>query len=442
MFRNATDGVVTTSGGDIYRTTNSGDTWTREFDGETINGLYGVLFTNSQAVAVGHGNTFLTSTNGGDTWTRQSAPTPTDPQTPRGPDFLDVRCASSTVCVVTASGNAVYRTADGGSSFTNTGITNGQAVDYASSTRAVVVGFRGATHVSDDGGASFRPLGALISSAITLGKVRATSASVAHAVGSRGALARTVDGGDTWNNVGVATSGGVVDAWFPNASVGYAFDDLGGLFRTNNGGSTWSILETGTDTLPQGIFAPDADRVFLIGPRGVLRSTDGGETFERHTDRVIRNRTLAEADKAGSDVVFYGPRVIALSMNDGRAWREIPRPTQRSEVLHVDFVSSQVGYVLATDGRIYFTRNRGETWTEVIGAGYANGRRLAFGDRRHGWLMRELGPSGRPSDHRRRQELDAPDPGRQPGDRARSLRRAGRLRDAAGPEHPLRAKWR
>jgi photosystem II stability/assembly factor-like uncharacterized protein len=125
--------------------------------------------------------------------------------------------------------------------------------------------------------------------------------------------------------------------------------------------------------------------VYLIGPRGVLRSTDSGETFERHTHRVIRNRTLVGADEAGSSVVFYGPRVIALSTNDGRTWRHITRPT-RAELRHVDFVSARVGYALPADGRVYFTRNRGRSWTELIATGYSNGLQLAFGDRRHGWL--------------------------------------------------------
>jgi photosystem II stability/assembly factor-like uncharacterized protein len=383
MFRNADEGLAATSVGDIFKTTNGGSSWTREFDGDGV--LNGVLFTDTRAVVVGSGGRFIISADGGDTWTRPASA----PGAPAPPDaeFRDVRCASATVCLVSAFfPGHLYRTTDGGRSFTLVDLPTVLAVDFASATRAVTVGFGGETHLSNDGGASFSQLGSRIESVdTTLSRVRATSTRVAHAIGESGAVIRTTDGGETWANVGVPTGTSLADLWFPTASVGYALDFAGGLFRTENGGGSWSILDTGAKRVPSGVFAPDGSHVYLIGPRGVLRSNDGGETFERHTHRVIRNRTLVEADQAGSAVVFYGPRAIALSRNDGDTWKHIARPT-RSEVRHVDFVSSRAGYVLEQSGRVYFTRNRGRTWTELIGTGYTNGQRLAFGTRRNGWL--------------------------------------------------------
>ena len=383
MFRNATEGLATTTGGDIFRTTDGGSSWTREFDGDAA--LSGVLFTGAQAVAVGAGGRFLVSSDGGDTWTRPAA----EPGAPTPPftDFVDVRCASATTCLVVPSlgpGGLVYRTTDGGRSFDSTGVSNAFALDYASATRAVTVGFGGETRVSDDGGASFARLGAPLPE-FSGRLVRATSTNVAYLAGGAGVLMRTLDGGETWADLSVPTRVSLRDVWFATTDVGYAVDISGNLFRTKNGGARWRVLDTGADAPPKGVFAPDTSSVYVIGPRGVLRSSDGGGSFDRHTHRVIRNRTLVGADEAGSSVVFFGPRVIALSKDDGATWRKITRPTRR-RVEHVDFVSARVGYALQADGRVYSTRNGGRSWSELTGTGYKNGERLAFGDRRNGWL--------------------------------------------------------
>ena len=232
MFSDPNDGIAVTAAGEIFRTIDGGDDWTREFDGTAE--LNGVLYTDDHAIAVGNGGMFFVSDDDGDTWTRPAA----QPGVPAPPavDFVDVRCGSATTCLITTRSNEIFRTPDNGRTFAATG-ARGNAVDYASATRAVAVGGAGRTQTSDDGGSSFTPLGVRLDEvrhvhacARDVGERRARDR-----VGRRRSRARST-AARPGTNVGVATSDDVRDVSFPNASVGYALDLAGGLFRTDNGG--------------------------------------------------------------------------------------------------------------------------------------------------------------------------------------------------------------
>ena len=384
-FSDAANGLATTATGKIFRTVNAGGTWTLEHDGTV--GLNALYTSGTTAVAVGQAGTFLVSTNGGDTWTDPG--TAPDAQDRPAVAFQSVRCAG-TSCLMGANGT-LWRTGDLGRTFAVVN-TNVNAADFVSATRAVAVGLYGETDVSTTEGATWARVGNRLS-VPSITRIRATSTQVAYAAGERGTLVRTGDGGESWVDVGVITGEDVRDVAFPSPAVGYALDSAGGLFRTDNAGTTWSVLQTEFRDVPQSLFAPDEATVLVIGPRGMFRSTDEGETFDRHRHKVVRDRTLVEGDDAGSAVVVHGPRVIAMSTNNGRTWRRIVRPTQKSEVRDVDFVSAKVGYVLETDGRVYRTTDGGKTWADLIALGRSNGAQLAFGGKGSGWLSLAEFPS-------------------------------------------------
>ncbi len=99
---------------------------------------------------------------------------------------------------------------------------------------------------------------------------------------------RTVDGGNTWSQLGGATLlGQKIIAVSARGSVLMAASRLGGLFRSTNGGANWT-LHSGSNGLPSGGILdmagdPANNNRFFIGVRGsapkVLRSDDGGVTW-------------------------------------------------------------------------------------------------------------------------------------------------------------------
>ena len=258
------------------------------------------------------------------------------------------------------------RTSDGGATFTSVSPSSTKllAATFAAGRRVVAAGEDGVTVVSDDAGTTWAPLGGRLSQTFT--RIRAVSASLVFAVGPNGTLARTSDGGRSWAPLGVSTSEDVIDVSFADAFVGYAVDAAGTVLRTENGGISWQILNTGYSATPQAVLALDPRTVLLIGGRGVLRSTDGGDTFSRVRARIVAAARLFNVDRAGGRVFAYGSKNIVASSDRGRTWKKVLRP-RKALLASLDFVSARTGFVLGQDGQLFKTRNGGRRWADLSG---------------------------------------------------------------------------
>jgi photosystem II stability/assembly factor-like uncharacterized protein len=377
FFTGPDTGAVATAGGTIFRTTDGGTSWTLVAGHSRP--LTGLFFVDSNTgYAVGAGSSVLKTIDGGQNWTVKSSG--------GSFDLTSIRCATATTCLATTDlGDRLLRTVDGGDTFSSVTPSTEKifAAAFASPTRAVAAGSFGATVVSDDGGATWATVGARIRERFT--KLRATSPDLAVAVGERGTLARTTDGGHTWAPLGVSTAQELVDASFPTAESGFALDSAGAVLRTANGGTSWQILDTGTTTRPKSVLGLDPTRVLLVGPRGILRSTNGGESFSRLRGRAVQNAGVRDVDRAGGFVFAWGAHTLIATRNGGKTWRRVRRPG-RAILVSADFVSTRVGFALTADSRVWQTRNGGRRWRELI-TGSSDVSDLSFGSSRTGWLV-------------------------------------------------------
>jgi photosystem II stability/assembly factor-like uncharacterized protein len=261
----------------------------------------------------------------------------------------------------------------------------GQAAAFASPTRVVVVGRRGEDATSDNGGKTATSTASLLGGSYS--RLRVTSQSSAFAPGNAGSVARTTDGGQTWSRVGAPTTNDITDVSFPDANTGYAVDTEGAVFRTDNGGGSWAILGD-SGVRPRAITASgDGNTVMLIGPRGVLRSANGGANFDPvEAAAVGPNVELEDVDRTSDGAVYvHGRRALAFTGNEGQTWTLMRRPSS-SAIVEIDFVDRKVGYVLTADGRLWLTPNRGGVWRELLTLGHATAYELAFGDKDNGYL--------------------------------------------------------
>lgn len=380
FFTGDDTGFATTSSpaaGKIYRTTDGGNSWMPV--AEAGKGFNGLAFVGTTGYAVGQARTLFKSSDGGATWAAKTV----EPSA----DLTSIRCSTAAVCLLaTAKGDQLLRTTDGGD--TITAVTPATepifAAAFSSATRVVAGGEGGTTVVSDDAGVTFARVGGQVPGRFS--RLRATSAGAAYAPGDNGALARTTDGGRTWTALGVSTSEDVVDVAFPTTEIGFALDSAGTLLRTDNGGGSWSVLNTGTAAKPPAVLALDKDRVLLIGPTGLRRSTDGGGSFDAIRGKLVNKSALQDADRAGSAIFAWGPKAIIRSTDGGKTWRKVGRPSKRP-LIGVDFVSAKLGYALNVENKLWQTRDGGRRWLELAAVGTDNGIGLAFSSATRGYLV-------------------------------------------------------
>jgi photosystem II stability/assembly factor-like uncharacterized protein len=344
------------------------------------------------AYAIGP-ETVLRSTDGGATWAARPVAA--------GKSFNSIDCATPVECILTVTaGNQLVKTTDGGATAsvktTSSSLIYGAA--YASATQIVAVGDAGSTVLSGDGGATFAPSSADIGGEYS--RLRSGPGGLVLAPGSKGNLAASSDGGQSWRVLATLTSAELADVAFSTPQVGYALDAGGGLQQTNNAGVSWATLSPGTTTPARAVVALGTRAVLLVGPVGIHRAVNGGR-FEPVAGKVVASAPLSDYDLAGSTVFAFGAGTHTLlrSTNLGASWTAIRLPPTKRKgrtkvsIRSVAFTSAARGLLLDGSGRVWLTANSGSSWKEVTSTGSSDGIQLTFSDPSHGFLtIHSFGP--------------------------------------------------
>lgn len=380
---------VASSNGQIFQTTDGATSWTPVSAGNVAQ--FNFVNATDGFAAASDGAIYKT-VDGGAVWTAVNTAS-TGPTGAAGGDAAQLRsidCADALTCIITnVKGTQLIRTVDGGVNWSTVTPSSSamSAAGFASAARAIAVGSGGATVVSDNSGQTWTTIS--VNALGTFSRMRAQSESVAFVFGDNGSLARTVNGGDSWSPVGVSTSNRILDVSFPTASRGYVLDAAGVVLRSNNAGASWQFLDTGTSANPSAMAAPALGTVVLVGPRGVRRSTDNGDSFAASAGKDLKKTSLTEVDKAGTALFAYGRLKAYVSKDAGRTWSKFKLP--RIIIKDFDMVSASAGFLLDSRNELYITRTSGKKWAriETTGAGFAVS--IAFGDRNHGFVADNTG---------------------------------------------------
>ena len=241
------------------------------------------------------------------------------------------------------------------------------------------------------------------------------------AVGGKGALLSTVDGGATWKVLPAPTEDTLRDIFFTDERTGWIVcerdiyklrtndEARAYLLKTTNGGGSWSRVEAaGKDVnarLLRVVFA-DREHGWTFGEEGALfATTDGGATWARQrvpTRRLLLGGTFLDARTGW----LAGASATLLYTSDGgTTWHEgsvVPAsalsaesapaaqvvaasaPTELPRINAVSFIDARRGWAVGSGGAIFATVNGGRSWRALRSATDADLHDVKFFDERVG----------------------------------------------------------
>jgi photosystem II stability/assembly factor-like uncharacterized protein len=208
-------------------------------------------------------------------------------------------------------------------------------------------------------------------------------------------VAVTLDGGDSWT-IKPLPSAGALTIFFVNPSTGFYGDNSGnGLYKTLDGGSNWtSIFKTPTTPDNYYPYFLNIDTGFIATSSGLFASTtDGGQNwkslgyFNSIASSTNSYNQLQFLDKNNG---FYGcPSGVMKTTDGGQTWNNI-LPEQSGSVNVIKFFDAQSGFFKGSN-TIYHTMDGGQTWTISCKIGSGSFIGMNFIDAHTGWACANNG---------------------------------------------------
>ena len=276
--------------------------------------------------------------------------------------LFDGEFFSSTTGFVVGQRNTIYKTTDGGESFTliedfaNCGDDDGalNAVDFSDNGQfAVAVGNDGLIVYSTDAGANWSQAGGLGTAHLYDVDIVPGSTQVAYAVGVDG-LVRTTTNGVYWRTVANLGSEDLFGLSFLSASVGYVAGEGKKIYRTTTSAGSWSAMTVngGASETLRDIQAWSSGSVAIaVGDNGrVFEKTSTSTTFEQIDDDtgfpagITGHLQDVEVLDSGTSVRIAGLGGEVLFRDSG-TWSRIRSLTNRG-IYKLSFHAADEGFAI------------------------------------------------------------------------------------------------
>ncbi len=241
----------------------------------------------------------------------------------------------------------------------------------------------------------------LIDPSTNLNSVTYYSPESLYAAGEGGKFYRSNDSGYSWS--GRTAIGGIqgnircismISMYLVyNSKLMWMCGDSGLYLRSIDRGYTFSKITTNRPENLNFIYPVDIVNQYVFGDSCIMRSTNGGKTFET---LILPSKVEHENFYSGyfssiNDGICFGTNGTILSTTTrGAVW--VPETSHVRVTLRAScFVGSGVGYVVGDSGVILKTRDGGSTWRQLLSGTTNNLYGVAFLNEKEGIVIGENG---------------------------------------------------
>lgn len=188
------------------------------------------------------------------------------------------------------------------------------------------------------------------------------------AVGERGHVLLSEDGGTTWEQVLVPTRSMLCAVVMVDAQRAWAVGHDAVILHSADGGKTWRLQHFDEeDASPLfDVWFGGPEHGIAVGAYGLMLETlDGGETWER---RFVdeEERHWNGITQAPDDTLYVAAEfgVVFRSRDEGKTWEELATPYQGTFFGGLALSDGAV-LVFGLRGNVYRSADRGKTWEHV-----------------------------------------------------------------------------